>query len=510
MAGYRRFIAYVYEYPQGKKGEGRGFIKVESRDGVCRMHYKLTGIYGRQSAPAKVYGYVRREQGCVGVLLGSCDLAGSSVQFELETEDENMGGSGYQLGDLCGLVLLTETGEMYGSGWDDKQVNLSEIRLPAEKRKIVEYPTEIKAAEAEAQAAECTLPETLEMEEEEMDFRELKLPEEDMERGKKAAENMNREETGEFPEGREERREFPEGREESGGFQKRREEERVFPEGREGRREFPEEREEGRVFPERREVGRVNPEEREEGRMFPEERGEGRVFPERREEAEELSGEREESENSRGETGSGWKAGTERNERSQEGKEAGEYRRTRENGEEQRHEMKEKEDWERGTQKRDNWNGTDQEWDGTDVETRDNDRKYGEIWKTEQKELREQSAPAVQREFMPFSDNSISECRKISPADFRLLQGRDRGLVKNSFLRHGFSQYGHLLTGRREEDGHYILGVPGVYERQEALMAGMYGFPYFKETGGSQNHSRRFGYWYRLIDAPDSDRQNRN
>ena len=28
MAGYRRFIAYVYEYPDGKKGNGKGFIKV--------------------------------------------------------------------------------------------------------------------------------------------------------------------------------------------------------------------------------------------------------------------------------------------------------------------------------------------------------------------------------------------------------------------------------------------------------------------------------------------------
>ena len=45
MSGYRRFIAYVYEYREGRKGEGRGFIKVEARNGTCRMRCKLTGIY---------------------------------------------------------------------------------------------------------------------------------------------------------------------------------------------------------------------------------------------------------------------------------------------------------------------------------------------------------------------------------------------------------------------------------------------------------------------------------
>ena len=35
MSGYRRFIAYVYEYTYGKKGNGKGFIRVEAKDGLC-------------------------------------------------------------------------------------------------------------------------------------------------------------------------------------------------------------------------------------------------------------------------------------------------------------------------------------------------------------------------------------------------------------------------------------------------------------------------------------------
>ena len=104
-------------------------------------------------------------------------------------------------------------------------------------------------------------------------------------------------------------------------------------------------------------------------------------------------------------------------------------------------------------------------------------------------------------EFMPFPDGSVLECKRITPMDDQLLANEDRGLLNNQFLRHGFSQYGHLLLGIRQEDNKHILGVPGVYERQEALMAGMLGFPYFKETGERQPDGKLQGYWYRVVNT---------
>ena len=130
MAGYRRFVAYVYEYPDGKKGNGKGFIKVEARDGKCRMNYRIQGIYGKEEAPCKIYGFVRKSDGCEGIYLGECDLAGDTVQFQTEVPDQGMGGTAYGLNDLSGLVMLTGDGIMYGTGWDDRPVRLEEIRLP--------------------------------------------------------------------------------------------------------------------------------------------------------------------------------------------------------------------------------------------------------------------------------------------------------------------------------------------------------------------------------------------
>lgn len=114
-------------------------------------------------------------------------------------------------------------------------------------------------------------------------------------------------------------------------------------------------------------------------------------------------------------------------------------------------------------------------------------------------EMAGQSAALAQEESQPIFDGGILDCRKIMPYDFRRLGIREQGLLNNPFLRHGLNHYGHLLLGRREEDGRWILGVPGCYEKQEGMMAGMFGFPFFRECRTS-GQSRRFGYWYRMID----------
>ena len=40
MSDYRRFIAYLYEYPNNRKGGCCGFVRVESQNGFCRMDFR--------------------------------------------------------------------------------------------------------------------------------------------------------------------------------------------------------------------------------------------------------------------------------------------------------------------------------------------------------------------------------------------------------------------------------------------------------------------------------------
>ncbi len=79
---------------------------------------------------------------------------------------------------------------------------------------------------------------------------------------------------------------------------------------------------------------------------------------------------------------------------------------------------------------------------------------------------------------------------------------RDRwGMGNNSFLLHGFYQHHHLLLLRAQTDSAavYYIGVPGIYNEKEQMLASMFGFEEFKLLKKWGEHGGGPGYWCRLL-----------
>ena len=78
-------------------------------------------------------------------------------------------------------------------------------------------------------------------------------------------------------------------------------------------------------------------------------------------------------------------------------------------------------------------------------------------------------------------DRKIS-CEKIDLSQIRDLPSPNWHLATNSFLVHGFWNYGYLVLKKEVEEDKEILslGIPGVFERPEAVMAVFFGFPKFE------------------------------
>ena len=95
--------------------------------------------------------------------------------------------------------------------------------------------------------------------------------------------------------------------------------------------------------------------------------------------------------------------------------------------------------------------------------------------------------------------------QKIHRSDLKILPKKCWNLANNSFLLHGYHNYHHLLL--IEENGHYQLGVPGVYDIREARAAEIFGFPKFIDSYNDQlelssdecNTQETFGYWCHYI-----------
>lgn len=128
------------------------------------------------------------------------------------------------------------------------------------------------------------------------------------------------------------------------------------------------------------------------------------------------------------------------------------------------------------------------------------DYTWEEVWKS----LKE-NHPV----YRPFVDKEV-ECVQIELKNLRELPKRYWYLGNNSFLLHGFFNYQYLVVGRNGED-RWFIGVPGIYQRQERVMAAIFGFAEFialaratglekKDDMGNGEPINQFGCWCRYIE----------
>ena len=72
--------------------------------------------------------------------------------------------------------------------------------------------------------------------------------------------------------------------------------------------------------------------------------------------------------------------------------------------------------------------------------------------------------------------------RKVNLNEIYTLPSRHWHFANNSFLIHGFWNYGYLVLkeSMEENEKRMLLGVPGIFEEPEMVMAAYFGFPIFE------------------------------
>ncbi|MBQ8821532.1 MAG: hypothetical protein IJZ82_02720 [Lachnospiraceae bacterium] len=93
----------------------------------------------------------------------------------------------------------------------------------------------------------------------------------------------------------------------------------------------------------------------------------------------------------------------------------------------------------------------------------------------------------------PFGD--FREYIKLELKDMVLLSEKRYSLVENSFLLHGYYNYGHIILWRKEKAPvKYYVGVPGNFYDKEKQVAVLYGFESF-EGAVEPAKEGDFGYY---------------
>ncbi len=374
MAGYRRFIAYVYDYENGKKGSNCGFIKVEVKDQQCsvEVHLHCQGL--PEDIGCKVYGFTRKDGLINGILLDNCETEKEVVECLITTDAMNMNSSGVSIGKMGGMIIVTDTGGFFGTEWDDQPIR------PENFRELKPIP----AAEKNAQSPDVPANETSK------NSSASNMPNADLiiDRSSDMANSPATATIQEFS--------------------------------------IPDE------AADNAQTIVYNPNENNIEAAVP-------TVPSKNMEA----------------------------------------------------------------------SLPDNISENTDTPTftphDESEQESASPIVSEKIKSQASVTPKPAPTFSPFSDGELAAAWKIHLNDLKRFPRHYCALRNNRFIQYGHYNFGHLLLGQRN-NGQYILGVPGGYNQQERFMANMFGFPYFKESNYVEIPKARGGYWYRLIDAPDSHR----
>ena len=374
MAGYRRFIAYVYDYENGKKGSNCGFIKVEVKDQQCsvEVHLHCQGL--PEDIGCKVYGFTRKDGLINGILLDNCETEKEVVECLITTDAMNMNSSGVSIGKMGGMIIVTDTGGFFGTEWDDQPIR------PENFRELKPIP----AAEKNAQSPDVPANETSK------NSSASNMPNADLiiDRSSDMANSPATATIQEFS--------------------------------------IPDE------AADNAQTIVYNPNENNIEAAVP-------TVPSKNMEV----------------------------------------------------------------------SLPDNISENTDTPTYtphdESEQESASPIVSEKIKSQASVTPKPAATFSPFSDGELAAAWKIHLNDLKRFPRHYCALRNNRFIQYGHYNFGHLLLGQRN-NGQYILGVPGGYNQQERFMANMFGFPYFKESNYVEIPKARGGYWYRLIDAPDSHR----
>ena len=385
MAGYRRFIAYVYDYENGKKGSNCGFIKVEVKDQQCsvEVHLHCPGL--PENVMCRIYGFTRKDGLINGILLDSCETEKEIIECLIITDALNMNESGIALGKMGGMVIITDNGGFFGTEWDDQIIRPENFReLKVETSRTSDSPVDEISHTSDAPIDESS-----------PNMENINSDNIDTSFNVSAPANIS-----------------------DSSFTATIQEISMPPEVSEIHTKSPD------TFTEASKS--VNAPENNTSTVSPNHINHNKPNT--------------------------------------------------------------------------SFISVDSSKDAIHEGENSSPKKVSPVTAPENSKDHKTSS-----EFSPFSDGEIATAWKIHLNDLKRFPRQYCALRNNRFIQYGHYNFGHLLLGLKN-NGQYILGVPGSYNQQERFMANMFGFPYFKESDYIEMSKARGGYWYRLIDAPDSHR----
>lgn len=140
MAEFRRLISYIYEYEAKEKGKNVGFVKLESRNGLCKLNVNVKKLYmGRNDMGV----YLLTESG--EIFLGNIFLRNGCGEFRAVVQIADVEKTGKKMDECYGLSIhdKEDSFRVYTTIWEDSVPQAAQIVLePVTSEAVMEKEVE--------------------------------------------------------------------------------------------------------------------------------------------------------------------------------------------------------------------------------------------------------------------------------------------------------------------------------------------------------------------------------
>lgn len=119
MSSYRRFISYMHQYTNGKKGSSCGFVKVELKNNICTTLFQLKNL--PSTAPLTLAFFLpnKNHMTFVPIWSGTCPNGTFTKRFSLDSL--HLFNTNYSFRQCSGIILSKNEEIICASCWDENQ-----------------------------------------------------------------------------------------------------------------------------------------------------------------------------------------------------------------------------------------------------------------------------------------------------------------------------------------------------------------------------------------------------
>ena len=157
MADYHRFVAYIYEYVNGKKMQNTGFAKIELRNAICRIQIHIQNIR-MLDGKTEVFGIVRqpkesRKNNPIILLIGEGQTQGSGFDRRFTVPEEPFVEEACRFEQVCGIYIRSQSGRNWMTVFDDEPIAIENLGKPEEIKEETDEEN-VKKSETDKEAVE--------------------------------------------------------------------------------------------------------------------------------------------------------------------------------------------------------------------------------------------------------------------------------------------------------------------------------------------------------------------